>query len=63
MQLVIQAAQFLNQDYVTRKVLELFGDGDKADDILKQMAADELARAQELEAMQQPNAQPNEEAV
>ena len=63
MQLVIQAAQFLNQDYVTRKVLELFGDGDKADDILKQMAADELARAQEIEAMQNQNAQPNEEAV
>jgi hypothetical protein len=47
MQLVIQAAQFLPQDYTTRKILELLGDGDKADDILEQMAADELARAQE----------------
>lgn len=51
MQLLIQAAQFLPQDYTTRKILELFGDGDKADDILKQMAADELARAQEAAEM------------
>ena len=46
MQILIQAAQFLPQDYTTRKILELLGDGDKADEILEQMAADELARAQ-----------------
>lgn len=51
MQLLIQAAQFLDQEYVTRKILELFGDGDKADEILERMAADELARAQEAQDM------------
>ena len=56
MQLVVMAAQFLPSDYITRKLLELLGDGDKADDILEQMAADELARAQEAEQMAQ-NAQ------
>ena len=60
MQLIIQAAQFLDQEYVTRKILELFGDGDKADDILQKMAADELARAQaEAEMMQGENPTPN----
>lgn len=39
---VIQAAEFLSSDYVTRKILTLFGDGDKADEIIAQMAADEL---------------------
>ena len=39
---VIQAAEYLSADYVTRKILTLFGDGDKADDIIAQMAADEL---------------------
>lgn len=33
--LVIQAAQFLSQDYVTRKILTLLGDGDKADEVLE----------------------------
>lgn len=46
---LIQAAQFLPDDYVTRKALEILGDGDKAEDILKQMAADELDRMQPIE--------------
>lgn len=41
---LLQATQFLPDDYVTRKVLEILGDGDKADDILKQIEADELER-------------------
>ena len=52
MQMLIQAAQFLDQEYVTRKILELFGDGDKADEILEKMAADEIERQQQaLETM------------
>ena len=51
MQLIVQAAQFLDQEYVTRKILELLGDGDKADEILDKMAADELERAQEARDM------------
>ena len=51
MQLLIQAAQFLDQEYVTRKILELLGDGDKADDILERMAAEEMERAQQEMAM------------
>lgn len=45
-QLVIQAAMFLEEDYVVRKILTLLGDGDLADDVLKKRAANELERAQ-----------------
>lgn len=47
---LIQGAQFLPSDYVTTKILEIFGDGDKADDILKQMQADEIDRFAEVVA-------------
>lgn len=46
MQLLIQAAQFLDQEYVTRKILELFGDGDKADEVLQRIAENEVRMAQ-----------------
>lgn len=43
-QVLVQCAQYLPEDYVTTKILETLGDGDKADDILKQMEADEIDR-------------------
>lgn len=43
-QTIIQSAQYLPQDYITQKILEVLGDGDKADDILKQMQEDEIDR-------------------
>lgn len=43
-QTVLQAAQTLSPDYVTEKVLTLFGDGDKAEEMIKNMDADELER-------------------
>lgn len=33
---LVQSAQYLSEDYVTKKVLNLFGDGDKIDDVLKE---------------------------
>lgn len=41
---VIQAADHLADDYVTQKILSLLGDGDRADDMIKQMADDEAER-------------------
>ena len=38
-QTLIQAASFLSEDYVTRKILNFFGDGDMADDVIKEMTA------------------------
>ena len=43
-QLVIQSAMYLTEDYVTRKILTLLGDGDMADDVLHQIDADEIDR-------------------
>lgn len=41
-QLVIQSAQYLDSEYITRKILTLLGDGDVADDVLKRIDANEL---------------------
>lgn len=49
-QTVLQAAQYLPEDYVTEKLLTILGDGDKVQDILNQKAADELSRANDIDA-------------
>lgn len=43
-QTVLQAAQYLTDDYVTEKVLTLLGDGDKAEQIIKDKEADSMGR-------------------
>ena len=43
-QSVIQASVALDGDYVTRKLLTILGDGDKADEMIEKMHADELDR-------------------
>lgn len=48
-QLVLQAGNYLPEDYVTKKVLTLLGDGDMADDLIAQMDADELERGGNFE--------------
>ena len=42
--LVLNSADFLPKDYITEKILTLLGDGDKAEEIIRQMDADELER-------------------
>lgn len=44
-QIILQAASYLPDDYVTQKILELLGDGDKAEDLLKDMQEKEMARS------------------
>lgn len=43
-QTVLQAAAMLDADYVTTKILELLGDGDKVADTLKKMDETDIAR-------------------
>lgn len=43
-QTVLQAAEYLDPDYVTEKILTILGDGDKAAEMLKKMNADSLER-------------------
>ena len=40
---ILQAAQYLPDDYVTKKLLAIFGDIDKTEEVLRQMAEDELS--------------------
>lgn len=41
---IVQIAQFLPADYVVTKLLQTMGDGDKVEDVLKQIQADEIQR-------------------
>jgi len=43
-QVLMQAAPYLEEDYVTEKILTLFGDGDKVEEVLKKMSDNELNR-------------------
>jgi hypothetical protein len=43
-QSVLQAATALDGDYVTRKLLTILGDGDKADEMIEKLHAEELNR-------------------
>lgn len=53
-QTITQAAEFLDDEYVTTKILEYLGDGDKADEILERKAADELTRGGVIEEPEEP---------
>ena len=48
---VVQAGEYLSEDYKVRKILTLFGDGDKTDEVLEQLKAESYERlnSRELE--------------
>lgn len=56
---ILQAADTLSPDYVTRKILTLLGDGDLADDIIKERDAEDMERINIPPA--ENSAQPQEE--
>lgn len=41
---VLSAADYLDDEFVTRKVLDVLGDGDQADEVLKRRDAEDMAR-------------------
>ncbi len=41
-QTLLQAAQYLDAEYVTRKIMTLLGDGDMVEEVLKRMSAEEI---------------------
>ena len=43
-QVLLQAGQFLSQDYISRKLLDLLGDGDKADEVLSDIEQENIDR-------------------
>lgn len=43
-QTILMAAEYLDEEYITKKVLTILGDGDMAEEILKRRAAEDLNR-------------------
>lgn len=41
---ILQSGEHLDDEYTTRKILELFGDGDKAEEVLKRKDAEDMMR-------------------
>ena len=58
---VMKSATNLPPEYVTRKVLTILGDGDMADDIIKQMQAEELERMSLIQTQPQEEPEAEEE--
>ena len=61
---ILSAAQFLSQEYVTNKILDLLGDGDQAEKMLDQLEQDNMDRFNATQnAVEQPENDENEENV
>ena len=60
--MVLQAAEYLDDEYVTTKILTLLGDADKAQEVLKRKDAETADRykQQEIELEELRNQQNNE---
>ena len=58
-QSVLSAAEYLDDEYVTRKIMTILGDGDQAEEVLKRKAADEITRIPP-QFNQEPNNEPQE---
>ena len=43
-QCVLQAASYMDEEYITRKILNILGDGDQADEILERVQTNEMNR-------------------
>lgn len=41
---VLQCAEHLDEEYITKKILELLGDGDKTEEVMKRKDAEDMAR-------------------
>jgi len=54
-QTVIQAASYLSEDYITQKVLTIFGDGDKAEEMIAQREADGIDRITPEQGQEEQN--------
>ena len=48
-QTVLQAGEYLDEEYVTRKILDLLGDGDQAEELIQRRIADEVNRQRDID--------------
>lgn len=59
---LLQAREYLDDEYLTRKILELLGDGDQAEEILKRIDAEDVKRINVPPAEENGDEQPAEDA-
>lgn len=60
-QTILSASNYLPDEYVTKKILTVLGDGDSADEVLAQIDADELTRYGAVETEEEePEEEPTE---
>ena len=52
-QVLLQAAQVLPEEYLVRKILETLGDSDKADDVLEQIAEETVNRLGDIDGAEE----------
>lgn len=52
-QTIMQAASALDDEYVTKKILTILGDGDQAEEVIQRRIEDETTRQRELETEQE----------
>ena len=50
LEMVLQAAEYLDDEYVTTKILTLLGDADKVQEVLKRKDAEAADRYKQMEA-------------
>lgn len=48
-QAIVMAAPYLGQEYATRRILTILGDGDKAEEVLQQIDKDDMGRLGDIE--------------
>ena len=60
-QMILQAAPYLSDDYVTEKILDVLGDGDKAEDVLGDIDSDDFGRIGNLDEEEPEQTIPTEE--
>ena len=64
LEMVLQAAEYLDDEYVTTKILTLLGDADKAQEVLKRKDAEAADRYKQMEAeLEELRIQQNNEPV
>lgn len=63
-QMLLQAGEYLDQEYLTRKILDILGDGDKAEEVLDRLVKSEAERMGygEEEDMEEEEMDEDEEA-
>ena len=59
-QTVVMAASYLTDEYITRKILTLLGDGDMADEVIRQIDANAAERLAAIEPEEETGGEPEE---